>query len=73
LGIMLALDGRELCIAEIAEETGMPSMKVSQSLIRMRLNGILESGRDGLIVFYKIHSPAAQQAVELVKGHFPRS
>jgi ArsR family transcriptional regulator, arsenate/arsenite/antimonite-responsive transcriptional repressor len=70
LKIIIALDDRELTVSELAEATDMPHMKMTKLLIPMRLSGILERRREGLNVYYRIHSPVARKMLDLVKEQF---
>lgn len=73
LKVIIALDDRELTVTELSEATDIPNMKMTKLLITMRLSGILERRREGLNVYYRIASPAAQKVLDLVKEQFQRA
>jgi len=63
--ILCSLAERELSVAEIERACGASQSAVSQFLKAMRLEGLVESRRDGKNVFYKISD---QRVNELMRS-----
>lgn len=61
--LCLLADG-ERSVSEIEEAMNMPQAAVSQQLARLRLDGLVNSRRDGRSIYYSLASPEAARLVE---------
>jgi DNA-binding transcriptional ArsR family regulator len=61
------LGGKELSFSEILEETGTLKSNLSQHISVMVTNGILNSRKEGLKVFYNLSSPKVAEACRIMR------
>lgn len=54
LRIVAALDGREMCVSDIAAVTGLSTSAASHQLRVLRDNGLVRSRRDGRRIYYSL-------------------
>jgi len=54
LKILAALNGRELCVCDLAATVGQSESAVSHQLRTLRSLGLLRSRRDGRLVYYAL-------------------
>ena len=54
LKILLALQGQELCVYDIAEELGMTQSAISHQLRILKQSRLVKSRRDGKMVYYSL-------------------
>jgi ArsR family transcriptional regulator len=67
LEILNLLRDGELNVSELVTRTGLQKANISQHLSVMRSQGILETRREGLNVFYKISNPKVTKACDLMR------
>ena len=67
LEILNLIRDRELNAGDLVRLTGLPKANVSQHLSIMRRNGILESRREGLNIYYRISNSKVTRACELMR------
>lgn len=65
LRLLLALDGRELCVCDCAQVLGGPLSGTSQHLKELRRIGAITYRADGKMAYYRI---ADEQWVELIRS-----
>lgn len=61
------LTGKEMSFGEILGETGTLKSNLSQHISVMVTNGILNSRREGLKVFYTLSSPKVAEACRIMR------
>lgn len=54
LSIIIALIGRELCVQQLCDATGMSQSAVSHSMRLLRAHRIVRSRRDGRNIYYAL-------------------
>jgi ArsR family transcriptional regulator, lead/cadmium/zinc/bismuth-responsive transcriptional repressor len=60
--MLLALGrGRELCVCDLAEITGLSLPTTSHHLRKLRERGLVASRREGKLVFYRLADPVAEK------------
>ena len=52
--IVAALDGREMCVGDIAATLGLSQSATSHQLRTLRQQGLLRSSREGRMVYYTL-------------------
>ena len=57
LAVIDCLRAGERCVCEITKEVGAERSNVSRHLALMTKAGLLDSRKDGLMVFYKLRTP----------------
>lgn len=62
--VLCALGGGEKSVAQLRDELGIGQVPMSQQLMRLRADGLVEARREGTSVFYRI----ARAEVLLVIG-----
>jgi len=67
LAILCYIDNDKKNVKSIVEYTGLPQPQVSQYLIQMKKNNILESKRDWRNVFYKISDKKILKLLKSIK------
>ena len=63
LFILCCLHQREATVSDLEELTGAAQPVISQHLTRMRLEGMVESRRDGNYVYYRIDDPSVSKLI----------
>lgn len=66
LMILCILATGEKSVGEIQEIMDLRQPSVSQQLVRLRLDGIVSSRRDGRTIYYSIANEEAKRVVELM-------
>lgn len=66
LAVIDCLRDGERCVCEITKEVGAERSNVSRHLALMTRAGLLESRKDGLMVFYKLRTPCILSFIECV-------
>jgi len=66
LAVIDCLRDGERCVCEITKEVGAERSNVSRHLALMTKAGLLESRKDGLMVFYKLRTPCILNFIECV-------
>lgn len=69
---LCALGGDELSVAELRQLLGIDQVPMSQQLMRLRADGLVESRREGTTVFYRITRPEVVSVVEALHTAFCR-
>lgn len=64
LSILCKLYRKEMTVGDLEAGCGISQPQVSQHLTRMRLEGIVESKRDGNHVYYSISDPQIRVLLE---------
>lgn len=66
LRVLKALDGRELCVCDLARVLGMSMSGMSQQLKELRRIGAVSFRADGKLAYYRIEDPFWLEVVETV-------
>lgn len=67
LKILEVLKDGEKCVCKIYPAVGGEQSNISRHLILMKKAGILNSRKEGLMVFYSVRNPRIFEVLELVK------
>jgi len=59
--------GVEANVSTLCEATGAPQPTVSQQLARMRLEGVLDTRREGTQVFYRVTRPEVLGVLDCIR------
>lgn len=62
--ILCLLSEKEKSVSELEEIMKMPQAAVSQQLARLRLDGLVQSRREGRMIYYKIADEEVSSIVE---------
>lgn len=73
LYILCKLYKNELTVSELEKSCDSSQPLISQHLTRMRLEGLVESKREGNFVYYSIANPRIQLLLESLERVFPRT
>lgn len=68
--ILCALGQKERSVAEMREMLGIEQVPMSQQLMRLRADGVVEARRDGPNVHYRITRPEVLSVVEALHAAF---
>lgn len=68
--VLCALGTEERSVAEIRAQLGIEQVPMSQQLMRLRADGLVESRRVGTTVYYRITRPEVMQIIEALYGAF---
>lgn len=68
LEIISALKDGELTVGGLVERLGVTKANVSQHLAILRQHRVVESRREGVNVYYRIHNPMIVEACALMKA-----
>jgi DNA-binding transcriptional ArsR family regulator len=68
--VLCALGDRERSVAELRAELGIEQVPMSQQLMRLRADGLVESRREGTTVFYRITRPEVLIVVDALHRAF---
>lgn len=68
--VMCALGGEERSVAELRDMLGIDQVPMSQQLMRLRADGLVEARREGTTVFYRITRPEVLTVVEALHRAF---
>ncbi len=66
LRILRALDGRELCVCDVAEVLGVSMSGASQHLRSLRTIGAVDYRADGKLAYYSLADPFWLQIAEML-------
>ena len=69
LAILLALDGAELCVCELAEVVGLTKSAVSHQLKSLRQNNLVRYRREGKNVIYSLADSHVKDIIDLAIVH----
>lgn len=67
---LCALGGVEKSVAELRQELGIDQVPMSQQLMRLRADGLVEARREGTTVYYRITRPEVVTVVEALHAAF---
>ena len=70
--ICLLVDG-EASVSEIKAKLDMAQAAVSQQLVRLRLDGLVEARRDGRNIYYALAKPEIAELIATLSGLFRRT
>lgn len=70
--VLCALGGEEKSVAELREELGVEQVPMSQQLMRLRADGLVEARREGTSVYYRIARPDVLRIIEALQGIYCR-
>ena len=68
--VLCALGAQERSVAELRELLGIEQVPMSQQLMRLRADGLVESRREGTTVHYRIARPEVLTVVEALHDAF---
>jgi len=70
--VLCALGREERSVAELRQELGIEQVPMSQQLMRLRADGLVEARREGTTVYYRITRPEVISVVEALHTAFCR-
>ncbi len=68
--VLCALGTRERSVAQLRQELDIGQVPMSQQLMRLRADGLVESRRDGTTMFYRIVRPEVLTVVRALHEAF---
>ena len=68
--VLCALGGEEKSVGQLRQELNIEQVPMSQQLMRLRADGLVESRREGTTVFYRIARPEVLTVVEALHAAF---
>ncbi len=68
--VLCALGDKERSVAELRDELGIEQVPMSQQLMRLRADGLVEARREGTSVYYRITRPQVLTIVEALHSAF---
>lgn len=68
--VLCALGSDEKSVAELRQELDIEQVPMSQQLMRLRADGLVEARREGTTVFYRIARPEVLTVVEALHAAF---
>lgn len=68
--VLCALGQQEKSVAELRDELGIGQVPMSQQLMRLRADGLVESRRQGTTVYYRITRPEVLTVVDALHTAF---
>ncbi|RUV86689.1 MAG: ArsR family transcriptional regulator [Mesorhizobium sp.] len=68
--VLCALGNEERSVAELRELLDIDQVPMSQQLMRLRADGLVEARRDGTTVYYRITRPEVLTVVEALHSAF---
>jgi DNA-binding transcriptional ArsR family regulator len=68
--VLCALIGAEKSVADLRHELGIDQVPMSQQLMRLRADGLVEARRDGTTVYYRIARPEVLTIIESLHSAF---
>lgn len=68
--VLCALGKDERSVAELRASLGIEQVPMSQQLMRLRADGLVESRRDGTTVYYRITRPEVLTVIEALHSAF---
>ncbi len=70
--VLCALGRDEKSVAELRQQLGVEQVPMSQQLMRLRADGLVEARREGTTVYYRITRPEVLTVVEALHAAFCR-
>ena len=71
--VLCALGREEKSVAQLRVELDIEQVPMSQQLMRLRADGLVESRREGTTIYYRISRPEALAVVEVLHKTFCQS
>lgn len=68
--VLCALGDEERSVAELRELLDIDQVPMSQQLMRLRADGLVEARRDGTTVYYRITKPEVLTVIEALHSAF---
>ncbi len=68
--VLCALGNEERSVAELRELLDIDQVPMSQQLMRLRADGLVEARRDGTTVYYRITRPEVLTVIEALHSAF---
>ncbi|WP_367194830.1 ArsR/SmtB family transcription factor [Amorphus sp. 3PC139-8] len=68
--VLCALGREEKSVAELRSELGVAQVPMSQQLMRLRADGLVEARREGTAQYYRITRPEVLTVVEALHAAF---
>lgn len=68
--VLCALVDGEKSVAELRDELGIEQVPMSQQLMRLRADGLVEARREGTTVFYQIAQGEALSVIQALHATF---
>jgi DNA-binding transcriptional ArsR family regulator len=68
--VLCALADGEKSVAQLRQELGIEQVPMSQQLMRLRADGLVEARREGTTVFYRIAQAEVRAVVEALHSTF---
>lgn len=68
--VLCALGADELSVAELREMLAIEQVPMSQQLMRLRADGLVEARREGTNVYYRIARPEVLSVIEALHVAF---
>jgi DNA-binding transcriptional ArsR family regulator len=68
--VLCALGGEEKSVAQLRAELDIAQVPMSQQLMRLRADGLVEARREGTTVHYRIARPEVLTVVEALHAAF---
>ena len=68
--VLCALGNEERSVAELRELLDIDQVPMSQQLMRLRADGLVEARRDGTTVYYRITKPEVLTVIEALHSAF---
>lgn len=68
--VLCALGGEERSVAELRDLLGIDQVPMSQQLMRLRADGLVEARREGTTVFYRIARAEVLTVIEALHEAF---
>jgi DNA-binding transcriptional ArsR family regulator len=66
--VLCALGAEEKSVAQLREELDVEQVPMSQQLMRLRADGLVEARREGTSVYYRIARPDVLRIIEALQG-----
>lgn len=70
LSILCALAGGERCVSDLQSETGLPQTSVSQHLLKLKDEGIVNFRREHRTLYYYICDETAKKILKVLCADF---
>jgi DNA-binding transcriptional ArsR family regulator len=68
--VLCALGGEERSVGELRDMLSIDQVPMSQQLMRLRADGLVEARREGTTVFYRIARPEVLAVIEALHQAF---
>ncbi len=73
LMILCHITKEQQCVGDLAELVGLSQSALSQHLAKLKVEGIVETERDGQTIYYKVADPKAKAVLETLYGIYCKS